>query len=105
MFFSRLFGGQFGEPRYIRRSRAYLEEARMATLEHSVAAEHYLAMAQMYADRAARLEEEIRAWEAGERYAPELPQVVHPAVRPRPQEVVPPAGSGNPAPVGVVRAA
>src|SRR5690606_19879678 len=40
--------GLFGtEPRYIRRARAYFEEARMAMLEHSIAAEHYQASADM----------------------------------------------------------
>lgn len=57
--------GLFGtEPRYIRRARAYLEEARMAMLEHSMAAEHYQASADMYAERARRLEQEIATWEA-----------------------------------------
>ena len=52
--------GLFGtEPRYIRRARAYLEEARMAMLEHSMAAEHYQASADMYAERARSLEQEI----------------------------------------------
>ena len=62
MFSTGIFGG---EPRHIRRARAYLQEARMAMLEHSIAAEHYQASAQMYADRARRLEEEIAAWEGG----------------------------------------
>ena len=53
------------EPTYIRRSRVYLQEARMAMLEHSIAAEHYRASADMYAERARRLEEEIAQWEAG----------------------------------------
>lgn len=61
MFSMRIFTG---EPRYIRRARTYLQEARMATLEHSIVAEHYRASAQMYAERARRLEEEIGAWEA-----------------------------------------
>ena len=33
--------GRFSDPKHIRRARAYLEEARMAMLEHSIAAEHY----------------------------------------------------------------
>ncbi|MGN1056601.1 MAG: hypothetical protein ACI4QS_07810 [Comamonas sp.] len=61
MFFSGLFGG---EPRYIRRTRVYLQEARMAMLEHSIAAEHYKASAEMYAERARRLEEELAMWQA-----------------------------------------
>ncbi|MGE8321410.1 MAG: hypothetical protein ACN6O3_21885 [Comamonas sp.] len=57
--------GKFSDPKHIRRARAYLEEARMAVLEHSIAAEHYQAMAEMYAQRVTRLEQEIAAWEAG----------------------------------------
>lgn len=74
MFFGRIFGSSLMEPRYIRRTRAYLQEARMAMLEHSVAAEYYQASAEMYAQRAARLEEELLAWERGERRVPEVPQ-------------------------------
>ncbi|MFD2755602.1 hypothetical protein [Comamonas terrae] len=73
MFFSRIFGGSLAEPRYIRRTRAYLQEARMAMLEHSIAAEYYQSSAEMYAERAARLEEELRAWERGEQRVPEVP--------------------------------
>lgn len=105
MIFGKLFGRRFGEPRYIRRARTYLDEARMATLEHSVAAEHYLAMAQMYADRAARLEKEIKAWEAGELTSPEVPESLHPLTRPKPQEVPQVMAGNGPLPVGVVRAA
>lgn len=65
MFFSKIFGASLAEPRYIRRARAYLQEARMAVLEHSIAAEFYQSSADMYAERAARLEEELRAWEEG----------------------------------------
>lgn len=60
MFSMSLWGG---EPRYIRRARAYLQEARMSVLEHTIAAEHYQASAEMYAERARRLEEEIAQWE------------------------------------------
>lgn len=63
MFFSKIWGGGLTEPRYIRRSRAYLQEARMAVLEHSIAAEHYQSSAEMYAARAQRLEQEIHEWE------------------------------------------
>lgn len=66
MWFSKLFGGSWSEPRYIRRSRVYLQEARMAVLEHSIAAEYYQSSAQMYAVRAQRLEQEIQAWEEQE---------------------------------------
>lgn len=64
MFFRKIFSGSLTEPRYIRRTRAYLEEARMAMLEHSIAAEHYQSSAEMYAERARRLEEELQHWEA-----------------------------------------
>ena len=63
MLFSRIFGGSLSEPRYIRRTRAYLQEARMAVLEHSIAAEYYQSSAEMYATRAQRLEQEIHDWE------------------------------------------
>lgn len=63
MLFSRIFGGSLSEPRYIRRTRVYLQEARMAVLEHSIAAEYYQSSAEMYATRAQRLEQEIHEWE------------------------------------------
>ena len=66
MAFGKFFSFGFSEPRYIRRTRAYLQEARMAMLEHSIAAEYYQSSAQMYAERAARLEEELRLWESGD---------------------------------------
>ena len=55
--------GRLSDPKHIRRARAYLEEARMAMLEHSVAAEHYKSMTSMYAQRVRRLEQEIAEWE------------------------------------------
>ena len=58
--------GRFSDPKHIRRARAYLEEARMAMLEHSIAAEHYHAMAAMYAQRVTRLERDIAEWELSE---------------------------------------
>jgi hypothetical protein len=63
MFFSKIWSGSLTEPRHIRRSRAYLQEARMAVLEHSVAAEYYQSSCEMYAARAQRLEQEIHEWE------------------------------------------
>lgn len=74
MVWSKIFGLGRSEPRYIRRMRAYLQEARMAALEHSIAAEHYQSSAQMYAERAARLEMELRAWEQGECTASSIQQ-------------------------------
>lgn len=73
MSFSNFFRGGFSEPRHIRRTRNYLQEARMAMLEHAIAAEHYHASADMYAERVRRLEEELAVWEAqqrGETYTP-----------------------------------
>lgn len=63
MFFSRIWGGSLTEPRYIRRTRVYLQEARMAMLEHTIAAEYYQSSAEMYAARAHRLEQELHEWE------------------------------------------
>jgi hypothetical protein len=63
MFFSRIWGGSLTEPRYIRRTRVYLQEARMAMLEHTIAAEYYQSSAEMYATRAHRLEQELHEWE------------------------------------------
>lgn len=77
MFSLSIFGG---EPRYIRRARAYLQEARMSMLEHSIAAEHYQASADMYAERARRLEEEIAQWEAHKNGAEVLDAVSEHAV-------------------------
>lgn len=51
------------EPRteaHIRKSLDYLEEAKLAWVEHQAAAEHHAALAKMYADRIARIEEEIK---------------------------------------------
>ena len=53
---------QLFEPRteaHIRKSLDYLEEARLAWVEHQAAAEHHAALAKMYAERIARIEEEI----------------------------------------------
>ncbi|CAB5721757.1 Uncharacterised protein [Delftia tsuruhatensis] len=108
MFFSKLFGASLAEPRYIRRTRAYLQEARMAMLEHTIAAEYYQSSADMYAERAARLEEELRAWEEGVQQS----RAAHGARRgharhPKPATVEPataPAAPSAPT-VGMVRAA
>ena len=64
--------GRFSDPKHIRRARGYLEEARMAMLEHSIAAEHYQAMTSMYAQRVARLEREIAEWERAEEAEPQM---------------------------------
>ena len=88
--------GRFSDPKHIRRARAYLEEARMAMLEHSIAAEHYQAMTAMYAQRVQRLERDIAAWEAAEA-APAQPQrLVSEAAAPEPVVATKPrAGSSG----------
>lgn len=106
MFSLSLFGA---EPRYIRRARAYLQEARMAVLEHTVAAEHYQASAQMYAERARRLEEEIAHWEArknGSVVVDPLQEITNKFAAPsRLESTSPPVLGAAPASVGIVRAA
>ena len=88
--------GRLSDPKHIRRARAYLEEARMAMLEHSIAAEHYQAMTAMYAQRVQRLERDIAAWEAAEA-APAQPQrLVSEAAAPEPVVAAKPrAGSSG----------
>jgi len=44
---------------HLRRAMELLREANLARIEHQAAAEHHGALAQMYAERAARLEREI----------------------------------------------
>ena len=109
MFFSKIFSGGLTEPRYIRRTRAYLQEARLAMLEHSIAAEHYQSSAEMYAERARRLEEEIRHWELlrdNERLqkSGQL-SVPTPKSGPAKLEAATPISSTGSTPVGIVRAA
>ncbi|MDH0848197.1 hypothetical protein N5D66_09635 [Delftia tsuruhatensis] len=108
MFFSKIFGASLAEPRYIRRTRAYLQEARMAMLEHTIAAEYYKSSADMYAERAARLEEELRAWEESVEQA----RAAHGARRahakhgkPVTVESAAPAAAPSTPTVGMVRAA
>lgn len=45
---------------HIRKSLDYLQEARLAWVEHQAAAEHHAALAKMYAERISRIEEEIK---------------------------------------------
>ncbi|NDP39748.1 MAG: hypothetical protein GZ093_13510 [Rhodoferax sp.] len=52
-----LFEGQTDA--HIRKSREYLEEARVRRVEHQAAAEHHSALAKMYEERIARIEAEI----------------------------------------------
>lgn len=97
-----------GEPRYIRRARAYLQEARMSMLEHTIAAEHYQASAEMYAERARRLEADIAHWEThktGAICAQAAPTEGSPAVQQNHTESTKDQrGKHGPA-VGIVRAA
>lgn len=54
---------RFFRPRteaHIRKSLEYLEEANLAWVEHQAAAEHHAALAKMYSERIARIEEEIK---------------------------------------------
>lgn len=44
---------------HVKRAEIMLREANMARIEHQAAAEHHAALAQMYAERAARLEHEV----------------------------------------------
>ena len=44
---------------HIRKAQEYLEEACVARIEHEVAAEHHAALASMYAQRIARLQQQI----------------------------------------------
>lgn len=48
-----------GHTAYLRRAAILLEEAQMARIEHQAAAEHHAALARMYAERVARLENEL----------------------------------------------
>ena len=90
------------EPRYIRRTRGYLQEARLAMLEHRIAAEHYQASADMYAERARRLEEEIAAWEAEHQSHDEVAESASVGLG---KQVSTARASGTPASVGIIRAA
>jgi hypothetical protein len=44
---------------HIRKAQDYLQQANLARLDHQVAAEHHSALASMYAQRVARLEQEL----------------------------------------------
>ncbi|WP_027013821.1 hypothetical protein [Comamonas composti] len=98
-----LTAGGLVEPRHIRRARSYLEEARLAMLEHSIAAEHYKSCADMYAERVIRLEEELRHWEEAQRQ-PRSTNEARPAERQLKSMNPEAAQPSNPTPA-VVRAA
>ena len=104
MFFSKIFSGSLTEPRYIRRTRAYLQEARMAMLEHSIAAEHYQSSAEMYAERVHRLEEELHLWEL-QREAERSGQAVAAPKFVGPAKLEAASVIQSPPAVGIVRAA
>lgn len=44
---------------HLRKAREYLQQANVARIEHQVAAEHHAALASMYAQRVAWLEQEL----------------------------------------------
>ena len=44
---------------HVRKSLEHLEEARLSWVEHQAAAEHHAALAGMYAERIARIEQEM----------------------------------------------
>lgn len=49
------------EDAHIRKSREYLEDAKVKRVEHEAAAEHHGALSKMYSERIARVEAEINA--------------------------------------------
>ncbi len=44
---------------HVRKAQEYLQQANVARLEHQIAADHHLALASMYAQRVAWLEQEL----------------------------------------------
>ena len=48
-----------GPNEHLKRAEVLLREAHLARIEHQAAAEHHAALADMYAERAARLEREV----------------------------------------------
>ena len=78
----------------------------MAMLEHTIAAEYYKSSADMYAERAARLEEELRAWEEGVEQARAAHARAHAKHgKPVTVESAAPAAAPSTPTVGMVRAA
>jgi hypothetical protein len=59
---------------HIRKAQEYLQQANVARLEHQVAADHHLALASMYAQRVAWLEQELS--DSAVRFGPSLRGVV-----------------------------
>jgi hypothetical protein len=54
-----------GPAQHLKRAGILLREAHMARVEHEAAAEHHAALAEMYAQRAQRLEREINTPRSG----------------------------------------
>lgn len=68
---------------YLKRAAVMLREANLARVEHQAAAEHHGALAQMYAERASRLERELydskpMPWHDSEPEPPVLSEKVRP---------------------------
>lgn len=53
-----------GRAVHLKRAEVLLREAHLARIEHQAAAEHHAALAEMYAQRALRLERELDAVQA-----------------------------------------
>ncbi|MDA7417386.1 hypothetical protein PGB34_13535 [Xenophilus arseniciresistens] len=73
---------------YLKRAEVMLTEANMARMEHQAAAEHHGALAQMYAERVARLERELYGsrpmpWHDEVKPPVELPQDAAPSEKVR----------------------
>ena len=60
---------------HLKRADILLREAHLQRIEHQAAAEHHAALAEMYAQRAARLEREIHAAH-GQPWTPPLPDAL-----------------------------
>ena len=56
---------QTSEDAHIRKAREYLQQASLARIEHQVAAEHHAALASMYTQRIAWLEQELASANSG----------------------------------------
>ncbi len=62
---------------HVRKAREYLQQAHLARIEHQVAADHHAALATMYKQRVAWLEEEISSADTGCRPSPRAMAAVH----------------------------
>ncbi|MFI5445593.1 hypothetical protein [Polaromonas sp. UC242_47] len=59
---------------HIRKAQEYLQQANIARLEHQIAADHHSALASMYAQRVAWLEQELS--DSVSRFGPSLRGIV-----------------------------